>query len=484
MEFEIASPPLTCSTVNFGMFISMLMKPIRAAGIGLLLISSVAAQHTASHNKVAQPAPSSGLAQTPPMGWNSWDSYGLTVNEEQFRQNMVVLSAQLKEFGWQYVVVDEGWYLQNPESASKPETLRYTVNPRGQYEPALGRFPSSKDGAGFKSLADAAHADGLKFGIHIIRGIPKQTVTANTRIGQTGLRAKEAADATDVCPWNPDNFGVKANAAGQAWYDALMKQYAAWGVDFLKVDCIASHPYKAAEIKMIHRAIQRTGRPMLLSLSPGPTALENAAEVAANAQMWRISDDVWDHWDKGKETSQGIKAQFALAASWEKYARPGNWPDADMLPIGELSPAPGEGAPRTTRLTEDEQRTMLILWCIARSPLFLGANLTKMDSVTKLMLTNPGLIAVDQQSVNNKLIGRDGDVVAWTADSTTGPSHYLALFNLGDSSVKIESVYGAYGFPSDTFKLRDVWERKELGEQAEVAVELPAHGSILLELKP
>jgi len=142
MEFEIASPPLTCSTVNFGMFISMLMKPIRAAGFGLLLISSVAAQHTASHKKAAQPAPSSGLAQTPPMGWNSWDSYGLTVNEEQFRQNMVVLSAQLKEFGWQYVVVDEGWYLENPESASKPETLRYTVNPRGQYEPAPGRFPA------------------------------------------------------------------------------------------------------------------------------------------------------------------------------------------------------------------------------------------------------------------------------------------------------------------------------------------------------
>jgi alpha-galactosidase len=467
------------------MFISMWMKAIRAAGLGLLLVSSVAAQYKASQKKAtATPTPPSGLASAPPMGWNSWDSYGLTINEEQFRQNMVVLDAQLKEFGWQYVVVDEGWYLQNPESASKPETLRYTINSHGQYEPASGRFPSSRDGAGFKPLADAAHQDNLKFGIHILRGIPKQTVTANTRIGLTPFRAKAAADATDICPWNPDNFGVKANAAGQAWYDALMKQYASWGVDYIKVDCIAAHPYKAAEIKMIHRAIQHSGRAMLLSLSPGPAALENAADLAANAQMWRISDDVWDHWDKGNGSSQGIREQFALAASWAKYAKPGNWPDADMLPIGELSPAPGEGKSRTTRLTEDEQRTMLTLWCMARSPLFLGANLTKMDGYTKSLLTNPGLIAVDQSSVNNKLVGQDGNVVAWTANSSTGPSSYLALFNVGDTSVKIESAYGTYGFPSTTYKLRDVWERKELGEHTEVLVEIPAHGAFLFELKP
>jgi hypothetical protein len=496
MLSEILAPaPLThfgapqrlpaCDAVDFGMFIAMGMKPICAAGLALLLISSVAAQaKVAKHKPAPPPTPPSSLAQTPPMGWNSWDSYGLTITEEQFRQNMVVLAAQLKEFGWQYVVVDEGWYLQNPEIASKPDTLRYTVNSHGQYEPAPGRFPSAKDGAGFKALADAAHDDGLKFGIHIIRGIPRQTVTANTRIGQTGFHAKAAADQTDVCPWNPDNFGVKSNPAGQAWYDALMKQYASWGVDFLKVDCIASHPYKAAEIKMIHRAIQHSGRAMLLSLSPGPTALANAAEVAANAQMWRISDDVWDHWNVGKDGSQGVQGQFALAAGWAKYARPGNWPDADMLPIGELSPVPSEGMPRTTRLTEDEQRTMLTLWCIARSPLFLGANLTKMDGFTKSLLTNQGLIDLDQHSVNNKLVGQDGDIVAWTADSTTGPSNYLALFNIGDSSVNVQSTFSAYGFQNDIYKLRDVWMRKELGEHSDVSVELPAHGAVLLELKP
>src|SRR6202789_1106305 len=273
------------------------------------------------------------LAATPPMGWNSWDAYGLTINETQFRSNMVVMAAQLKEFGWQYVVIDEGWYLENPELASMPEKLRYTVNARGQYEPAVNRFPSARPGGGFKPLSDAGHENGLKLGVHIIRGIPKQTVLANLRIGTTKYRASLAADTSDTCPWNPANFGVKANAAGQAWYDALMKQYASWGVDYVKVDCIASHPYKGDEIVMIHKAIGRSGRAMVLSLSPGPTALENAVEVGKNAQLWRISDDVWDRWDKtdGKDWPQSVEGQFAVIASWAKYARAGNWAEGDFV---------------------------------------------------------------------------------------------------------------------------------------------------------
>src|SRR6266436_4909465 len=143
------------------------------------------------------------LAPTPPRGWNSWDSYRLTVNETQFRANMVVMTAQLKEFGWQYVVVDEKWYLENPENASIPEALRYTINSRGQYEPAPNRFPTSEFGGGFKPLSDAVHKNGLKFKIHIIREIPKKTMLANTRIGSMHVRASIAANTTDVCPWNP-----------------------------------------------------------------------------------------------------------------------------------------------------------------------------------------------------------------------------------------------------------------------------------------
>ena len=140
------------------------------------------------------------------------------------------------------------------------------------------------------------------------------------------FRATEAADKADVCPWNPDNFGVKDNAAGRAWYgNGLMKRYAGWGVDYLKVDCIASHPFKGAEIQMIHRAIVKTGRPIVLSLGQAEGELENAALVGENAQLWQLSDDVWDRWEKGKEWSQSLKAQFSgLIASWQKFVKPGN----------------------------------------------------------------------------------------------------------------------------------------------------------------
>ena len=434
---------------------------------------------------VTQAGAEDKLAPTPPMGWNSWDSYGLTVNETEFRANMVVMAAQLKEFGWRYVVVDEGWYLENPELASMPEKLRYNVNAEGQYEPAVNRFPSAKTRTGFKPLSDAVHENGLKFGIHIIRGIPKQTVLENVRIGRTKYRAGLAADPNDKCPWNPDNFGVKANAAGQAWYDALMKQYASWGVDYIKVDCIASHPYKGAEIAMIHKAIGRSGRAMVLSLSPGPTALENAEEVGKNAQMWRISDDVWDYWEKpeGKSWPQSVKDQFPVIASWAKYAGPGNWPDADMLPIGQLRPTPGEGKPRASRLTPDEERTMITLWAMARSPLFIGGNLTQMDETLKSLLTNPGVIEVDQQSMGGHMLGRDGDVVAWVAVSKNRDKNYLALFNLGDTPVHVDKTFAEYGFIDRAqYDVRDLWTRKELGPLNAVTEDLPPHGSVMLSL--
>jgi hypothetical protein len=425
------------------------------------------------------------LAPTPPMGWNTWDSYGLSINEAEFRANMVVMAAQLKEFGWQYVVIDEGWYLENPEIAAMPEKLRYTVNAQGQYEPAVNRFPSAKTGTGFKTLSDVAHEDGLKFGIHIVRGIPKQTVLGNLRIGTTRYRAGLAADTDDKCPWNPDNFGVKANAAGQAWYDALMKQYAAWGVDYIKVDCIASHPYKEAEIQMIHKAIARSGRAMVLSLSPGPTALENAMEVGKNAQLWRISDDVWDYWQtpEGKTWPQSVKGQFPVIASLAEYAHQGNWPDADMLPIGQLRPTPGDGKPRVSRLTEVEQRTMITLWAMARSPLFIGGNLTQMDDALKSLLTNPGVIEVDQHSLAARQLGRDGDLVTWVSVSENRDKNYLALFNLGDEPVHVDKAFAEYGFVDRAeYKVRDLWMREELGALNAVVVDIPAHGSVMYSL--
>jgi alpha-galactosidase len=423
------------------------------------------------------------LAPTPPMGWNSWDSYGLTVTEAQFRANVDALARRLKNAGYQYAVVDEGWYLANPEDASKPETLKYRIDANGRYEPALDRFATARGDAGFKPVADYVHAQGLKFGIHIIRGISKKAVAANLPIAGNRFHAGDAADTTDKCPWNPDNFGVKDNAAGQAWYDSLMKQYAGWGVDYIKVDCIASHPYKGDEIRMIHRAIAKTGRPIVLSLSPGPAPLTEAVELGQNAQVWRISDDVWDFWEKkdGKAFPQSVKGQFAVIASWAKSVKPGNWPDADMLPLGRLEPVPGDGKPRATRLTHDEQRTMVTLWSIARSPLFFGGNLTALDDWTQALLTNPAVIAMDQRGQGQRLAGQDGAVVAWT--SQVGGKRYLALFNLGDSAAAVKAAFGKYGLASGKYSVRDVWGKKDLGTLASVENTIAPHGVLLLELR-
>jgi alpha-galactosidase len=256
-------------------------------------------------------------------------------------------------------------------------------------------------------------------------------------------------------------------------------------VDYIKVDCIASRPYKGAEIRMIHKAIVRSGRAMVLSLSPGPTALENAEEVGKNAQLWRISDDVWDYWEKPSEKTfpQSVKGQFPVIASWAKFARAGNWPDADMLPIGQLRPTPGEGRPRASRLTEDEQKTMIGLWAMARSPLFVGGNLTQMDDGLKWLLTNPGVIEVDQHSEDGHLLGRDGDVVAWVAVSKDHDKSYLALFNVGDVPVHVDKTLAEYGFMDRAeYNVRDLWMRKELGALNAVTVDLPAHGCVMLSL--
>lgn len=427
------------------------------------------------------------LAPIPPMGWNSWDSYGLTIDETQFKANVDVMAKRLKAAGYQYAVVDEGWYLENPQK-KKDQNFIYRIDANGRYEPALSRFVSATGRTGFKSVSGYVHAQGLKFGIHIIRGIPKEAVARNVPIATSHFRAADAADRTDVCPWNPDNFGVKNNPAGQAWYDSLMQQYAAWRVDYIKVDCIASHPYKGDEIRMIHRAIAKTHRPIILSLSPGPAPLEKAEELAANAQLWRISDDVWDRWERpvSEHFPQGVKNQFDRIASWTPLIQPGSWPDADMLPLGTLGPMPGWGSPRKTRLTFEEQTTLMTLWAISRSPLFIGANLMELEDDTLALLTNKDLVAMDQYGHDQKLLKKDKDLVVWTSKSERG-TQYLAVFNLTDDAYRVRISLKDYGLTASNSQVREIGYRPndgglDLGRTDQIAATIGVHGVRLWEL--
>jgi alpha-galactosidase len=424
------------------------------------------------------------VAERPPMGWNSWDAYGLTINEEQFRANAMVEAKTLRPYGWIYAIIDEGWYMENPEDRQTPGKLRYALDGFGRYVPSPERFPGAASGgeSSFTALASWVHGQGLKFGIHIVRGIPRESARRDLPVEGSKFHASDVADTTDVCPWDPTNWGVRDNAAGQAWYDSLFRQYALWGVDLVKVDCIGDHPYKVSEIRMIRKAIDRAGRPIVLSLSPGPMNLEHAAEVRSLAEMWRISDDIWDFWDNTKSWPKSVRSQFRTTAAWTPFSGGGHWPDADMLPFGELRPAPGFGDGRTTRLTHAEQQTMFALWCIARSPLILGANLTLLDNWTTGVLTNASLLSIDQAAVASREVRHDDDIVVWTADLRDG-SKALAIFNLRDSSRKVDESLQAYGFHGQNWRVTDVWTGKQLGKQKRVAGSISAHGCLVWILK-
>ncbi len=424
------------------------------------------------------------LAPTPPMGWNSWDSYGLTINESEFKSNVDWLAKNLKQHGWKYAVIDEGWYLANPRSQGKPAWV-YTLDKYGRYLPAPNRFSSASGGRGLKPVADYVHSLGLKIGIHIIRGIPREAVEKNLAIAGSTYHAADAADRSDTCAWNPDNYGVKPSPAGQAYYDSIARLYASWGLDFIKVDCISS-PYRADEIRMVSLALKRTGRPIVLSLSPGPTPLSEAKDVRKYAQLWRISGDVWDHWGPwpGRQWSQGLLGQFSTAAAWAPYVETGHWPDADMLPIGHLGPRPGEGTVRTTKLTHDEQRTMLTLWSIFRSPLMMGGDLPSNDAWTTGLLTNAEVIAVDQHSKQGHPVVTTPSTVIWMAQAAQPGDRYLAVFNIGEKPQRIEREWNSLKLEGTSYAIRDLWEHKDLGSAKSLDITLRPHASALYRLKP
>ncbi|HYL63511.1 MAG TPA: glycoside hydrolase family 27 protein [Candidatus Methylomirabilis sp.] len=420
------------------------------------------------------------LAATPPMGWNSWDSYGESINESDIKANAAWMAEHLKAYGWEYVVVDSGWYVTNHSAGTNAAVAQFSLDANGRYTPAVSTIPSAENRAGFKPLADYVHSLGLKFGIHILRGIPKEAVRKNLPIAGSRFRAKAAADTADTCPWNPFNYGLNVHSpAAQAYYDSLARLYAGWGVDFLKVDCISSHPYKGDEIRMISLALHKVHRPIVLSLSPGPAPLEKAAELRRYAQMWRISDDVWDLWHSDKDFPQGVENQFARAAKWTSFSGPGHWPDADMLPIGRLEPAAGWEQPRGSRLTHDEQRTLLTLWSIFRSPLIMGGNLTLCDEWTQSALTNAELIGVDQHSTGSHAVLSNDRAAVWMSTPESEDGSYVAIFNLAAAPQSFHYSWKDLGLKRTAYSLRDLWEHEDLGSRQFVDVTVPPHGAVL-----
>jgi len=434
-------------------------------------------------------SPASGqvaeLAPTPPMGWNSYDAYCGDVTEPEVKANADYLAQHMARLGWNYVVIDYYWYFSHTDVSDNQDTWGFNMDGYGRLVPAPNRFPSSAHGQGFKPLADYVHSRGLKFGIHIMRGIPRAAVEKNLPILGTSAHAKDVADTGNACNWSTAMYGVDVSKpAGQAYYESIVALYAKWGVDYIKADDMSSaekparENYHGPEIAALHRAIVKSGRPIVLSLSPGPAPLAQAAHLKENANLWRISDDFWDNWES-------LAKQFALCRAWAPYIEPNHWPDADMLPLGRLRIRGYKDPVRQTNFTPLEQRTHLTLWAIFRSPLMMGGDLPTLDAATLELLTNPEMLTVDQHSTHNRELFTRGNQVAWTADAPGARDKFLAVFNLQDWTPAEVTVRWTELGLSGKCAVRDLWEKKDLGVvNAKFSPRIAPHGAGLYRITP
>ncbi len=427
------------------------------------------------------------FAPRPPMGWNSYDYYDTNVTEAEVLANAEYMAANLKEFGWEYIVVDIQWYAYG--TASMRDRFQYIPFGRNEMDefgrllPCPEKFPSSAGGKGFKPLADRIHDLGLKFGIHIMRGIPRAAAERHLPILGTDVTADMAADPSSICGWNPDMYGLRNCPAGQAYYDSILQLYAAWGVDYIKCDDICNtnlyreRQYSARhEVEMLHRAIEKCGRPIVLSLSPGPALIEESWHYEKYANMWRITDDFWDNW-------KTLEYMFDRCEKWQDHVQPGCWPDCDMLPLGKVGK--WFGAERDTLFTKEEQKTMMTLWCIFGSPLMLGAEMTLLDEWTLSLLRNRDLLQLENGQFKSKQVLRDAEKSVWAATNPKTGECYVALFNLMDEaqSVSVSLEECAAMFPAGWMELhgqmKEIWSGVTADVTDALSAHLPPHGAAL-----
>ncbi len=442
-------------------------------------------------------------APHPPMGWNSWDSFGSQVTEDEVRAHADIMAERLRPFGWEYIVIDIQWYEPEPrawaDGAQPPNTpyevlwasaasgLRphpdFRIDEFGRLLPTPKRFPSAESGKGFGPLADYAHSKGLKFGLHIMRGVPRVAADRALPIEGSEATCADIADPDYVCPWNADNYGIRMDhPGGQAYYDSIVRLYASWGVDFIKADNLLDGPFAAADIEALADAIDRCGRPIVLSLSPCPSGPERAAYLAERSNMYRTTTDFWDFWERSEGYPAALNQAFEAAAPWAPYIREGHWPDLDMLALGVIGKNDSYGVERETRLTKDEQTTLMTLWCIARSPLMFGGDLMKLDAFTEKLLTNPEVLAVQRWSGSNREIRRDAAQAVWAAEDPTTGGTYVALFNRSDDAAAVGVDLAQLGL-TGPLKVRDLWRRTASASvSGRFERGLPPHGAGLYRL--
>lgn len=450
---------------------------LAAAAMTLAALASCGTKK--AEKTVFEPGTFKEWAQTPPMGWNSWDCYGPTVVEDEVKANADYMAEHLKEFGWEYVVVDIRWFVENDKAGGyNQDDPRYVIDEWGRYTPAVNRFPSAADGKGFKPLADYIHSKGLKFGIHLMRGIPKEAVAKKLPVkGTDGITADQICSDRRLCWWLRDNKTVEADSLGaQEYYNSLFDMYAEWGVDFVKIDDMSAPVYHGDEVELVRNAIDQCGRPIVLSLSPGETPVDAADHLAEHANMWRMVNDVWDIW-------RDLPHLMDVAEDWYGRIQPGTWPDCDMIPLGRISIRGERGEERMTRLTPDEQYSLMSYFTIMKSPLMFGGDLPSNDEFTLSLLTNRDVLKMHRECTDVHSVSYEkGDhliVASHDADAT-----YVALFNISEETAAVGTELAKLGFDlgADSYKVKDLWSSETEEVSGSLSYELRPHACKLVSL--
>ncbi len=415
--------------------------------------------------------------QTPPLGWNSWDCFGVDATEAEIKENALYVAENLKQYGWEYIVLDLGWYAPEITIENyKSHNIPHLMDEYGRLIPTPNRFPSSVDGAGLKPLADYIHSLGLKFGIHIMRGMPWAAAEHNLLINGSTARGGEVVDDSDRCLWNDSMAGINAMKEGaQEYYDSIVELYNSWDVDFIKADDMGTwdgdglnSPGRTDEMEMLSDAITRSGREIKLSISPGAAYVGNARHLSRNATMWRISYDFWDSWE-------ALKRQFPRCAAWADRKAFGHWPDCDMLPLGKISIRGDVGEARYTNFTADEQYTLMTLWSIFQSPLMFGGHLPESDELSLKLITNGDVIYVNQYGANPQQVVCNDSEIVWMSNDSKSDDIFVALFNITDSAATL-----SYTLDFDPSQVTELWSGDECSA---VSSEVAAHGAKIFRIK-
>ncbi len=419
------------------------------------------------------------LAPTPPMGWNSFDSYGVYLHEQTALANLEAMATKLKPHGYDYFVIDNGWfgeYKLQPGTlfAAEKHAHHLNLNKYGHFQPSKVYFPN-----GFKPIVDRARALGIKFGVHLMRGIPRQAYELNLPIKGTKYTARDIAnkDPKENCTWCDYCYAVDMTKPGaQEWYDGLVQHIVDLGVDFIKYDDIVEHP---DEVEAVAKAIRKTGKPILLSLSPGGTVDPNAISSFKQSNMLRVTKDVWDE-------QHYIDECFKAWRKWQGKEEPGFWIDMDMIPFGKLqlmSPPSadptrdimskgdialaGKGVIRQSQLTKPQMKTFITMRALAASPLMMGGDLPTLDDFSLMLLTDPEMLACNQNGVMGSLVSEKGTLESWNAAKKgTKTEGWVGVFNRANAPAQFVISPELLGLADTGFRLMEVWSdrAKSFGE--------------------